>query len=83
MPENASDFGSLLMKADRAISALDDFTRRDGSRATAQAVSDGVGVYSHLLEYQRTAWMTAAENSAVQSALDMLKARLRFFGQSV
>jgi predicted RNA-binding Zn ribbon-like protein len=76
-------FGELMAAASRAMRALDDLSKRDGSRASAAAVSAGMAVYSQLLEYRRTVRMTPLETSLLQSALDLLRARLRFFGESV
>jgi hypothetical protein len=63
--------------------ALDDYLRRDGSKATAQAVEKASRIYSRLREYRGVVKMTQAENVLLQNALDMLRARLRFFGESV
>ena len=83
MGDNQPNFVELMLTAHRAAIALDEVTERDSSKAKAPALDKGKRVYSQLLNYQQTAWMTAAENAAVQTALDLLKARLRFFGEPV
>jgi hypothetical protein len=40
-------------------------------------------VYAQPLEHQRTAMLTRAEANALQSALDLLCAWLRFFGEEM
>ncbi len=76
-------FPVLMTEANRAMVALDDITMRDGSKATAATVRDGLRVYSELLNYRETVRMNMADISLLQTALDMLRSRLRFFGQVV
>jgi hypothetical protein len=83
MGENHTNFVELMMAAHGAAMALDDVTRQDSSQAKAPALDNGKRAYSQLLDYQQTASMTAIENVAVQTAMDMLRARLRFFGEAV
>jgi hypothetical protein len=46
-------------------------------------VNDGRRVYSELLDYRENVRMSGAEASLLQMALDLLRARLRFFGEPV
>jgi hypothetical protein len=81
MKEDQSKVADLMADAHRAMFALDDFTRRDGSRAMTVAVKDGLRVYSLLIDYRQAERMSAAESSLIQNAIDVLRARLRFFGE--
>jgi len=67
----------------RAMLVLDNFPRRDGSRAMTVAVRDGMRVYSVLIDYRQTERMSGAEASLLQTAIDLLRARLRFFGEVI
>ena len=82
MGSNRPDFADLMADAHHAMLALDDVTKRDSAKATAAAVNKGQRIYSQLLDYQRTARMTRAEANTLQTALDMLGARLRSFGEA-
>jgi hypothetical protein len=75
-------FNGLMIEAHRATVALDGVMRKDG-RAFTAAVNNGKLIHAQLLEYQKTAWMTKPEVAAVQQALDLLEARLKFFGEPV
>jgi hypothetical protein len=77
------DFAELMIEAHRATVALDGVTRWDGAKATAAALRDGNRVHSELLNYRATVKMTMTENSMLQNALDLIRARLRFFEESV
>jgi hypothetical protein len=83
MGDELPDFVELMMDAHRAAMALDDVMKGDRPKAMAAAVNNGKHIFSRLLVYQQTAWMTAAENATVQTALDLLRARLRFLGEAV
>jgi hypothetical protein len=74
-----SQFAVLIVEVHRVILALDGLTQRDGSKAIAEAVSASASLYAKLLEFQETAWLTAAEANALQNGLDSLQARLTFF----
>jgi hypothetical protein len=76
-------FAELMADAQRTMFTLDDLSGRDGSRATAAAVSAGMLVYSRIKDYRQMVRMTPVEMSLLQPALDMLRARLRFFGEPV
>ena len=82
MGSNQPEFANLMADAHRAMLALDDVTKRDGAKATAAAVNNSQRIYLQLLDYQRTASMTKAEANTLQTALDILRARLRFFGEA-
>jgi hypothetical protein len=83
MAESPLDFGSLMAEVQFVIAALDDFTGRDGYKAVAQAVSHGQSLYARLLECRKTMRTTAEESNALQSAAELLKVRLRFYGCAV
>lgn len=55
----------------------------DSAKATSAAVRDGMRLYSLFLDFRGTVRMSQEENSLLQGKLDMLRARLRFFGESV
>jgi hypothetical protein len=76
-------FDGLMVDAHRAMLALDNVTFGGASRATAAAVRDGLRVYSQLVDYRQTERMSAAESSQLQNALDLIRSRLRFFGEAV
>jgi len=77
------DFAELMIEARRVSVALDGVARRDGPKATAAALRDGRRLHSELLDYRATVKMTMIENSMLQNALDHIRARLRFFGDSI
>jgi hypothetical protein len=83
MTSDQSNFADLMADAHRCVIALDALMARDGAKAAAQAVRDGESVYARLLEYQKTVRMTVVESALLQTALDLLRARLRFFGEAV
>jgi hypothetical protein len=68
-----------MIAACRATIALDDVTGKDDFRAISEAVMGGTLVRAQLLEYEQTAWMTAAQ----ASVLDLLGAGLRSLGERV
>jgi hypothetical protein len=80
---NSPHFTDLMQDAQRATVALDGVMQVDGSRFKAATMKDGRRVYSKLLDYQRTVWMTQSENATLQTAVDQIRARLRFLGQAV
>jgi hypothetical protein len=80
---NSPHFAELMLDAQRATVALDGVMHVDGSRFKAATMKDGRRVYSKLLDYQRTVCMTQSENAALQTAVDQIRARLRFLGQAV
>jgi hypothetical protein len=83
MTRDRANFDDLIAAANHAVVALDGMTRRDGCRATAPEVDDGKRAYSQLLDYRGAVRMTMAENALLQDALDVLRARLKFFGESL
>jgi hypothetical protein len=76
-------FAELMADAQRTMLALDELSGRDGSRATAAAVGAGMRVYSQLRDFRQAVRRTPMETSLLQAALDLLRARLRFFGEAV
>lgn len=80
MKEDLPIFADLMSDAYRVILALDAVTPRDG--AAGMALTEARRVYASLYDYQRTAWLTKREADAVQNALDVIQARLKFFGES-
>lgn len=83
MAAESLGFDELMIEAHRVTVALDAVTKRDGTKVTAVPVSEGKRLYQQLRDYQRTAWMTAAESHALDAAMETLRARLKFFGESV
>lgn len=83
MNEAQPDFASLMADAHRAAMSLDGMVSRDGSKETAKAVTEALRVYSALSGYRHTVRMTVAQTAALQNAMDVLRARLRFFGESL
>jgi|HubBroStandDraft_4_1064222.scaffolds.fasta_scaffold2790879_1 hypothetical protein len=75
-------FDDLITDAHRCIAALDEFGTRDGGKAAA-AVKNGKRMYTRLLDYRGTVRMSEEENCLLKTTLDVLRARLRFFGESV
>jgi hypothetical protein len=77
-------FDDLIADAHLCIAALDEFAMRDGGKAAARAaVTNGKRMYTRLLDYRGTVRMSAEENCLLQTTLDLLRARLRFFGEAV
>jgi hypothetical protein len=83
MVGDRSRFDDLMVDAHRAMLALDNVTMGGASRAIADAVRDGLRVYSRLIDYRRTERMSAVESSDLRNALDLLRARVRFFGEAI
>lgn len=83
MDGERSKVADLMADAHRVMLALDEFTRRDGSKAMNVAVGDGMRVYSLLIDYRQSERMSVAESSLLQTAIDLVRARLRFFGEVV
>jgi hypothetical protein len=82
MSADPSLFAELMLDAQRATVALDGATDRGDLEAKASAVKEGNRVYTKLLGYQRATWMTTSQAAVLQTALDLLQARLRSFGQA-
>jgi hypothetical protein len=82
MHGDVPEFADLMLAAHRAAMALDEVTKRDGPKALAAALNGCKSVCSRLLDYQRTAYMTRAEANALQTTVDQLQERLRFFGDA-
>lgn len=78
-----SPFVAAMADAHRVMLVLDSHTRFDGSENTARPVDDGVRVYEQLCDYRQTVKMTLMETALLQTALDLLRARLQFFGEAV
>jgi len=83
MDRDRPKFDDLMADAHRALLTLDNIAMRGGSKARAIAIRDGLRVYSRLIEFRLTERMDAAESSHLQSAVDFLRARLRFFGEAI
>lgn len=76
-------FDDLMIEAHSVTAALDNLTQRDGPKITAVPLSRGKRVYAQLLHYQRTAKMSKIQAHTLQSALELIQARLRFFDEPV
>ena len=83
MTGDTPNFDDLIFEAHGATFALDSVTRRDGPNVVAAPVNNAKRVCSHLVEYHRTAWLTQTEAHLLDDALEYLKSRLKFFGESV
>jgi hypothetical protein len=77
------EFNDLMIEAQRAGNALEDATINGSFASVLKIVIQGKLVCTRLLEYQRTTRMTKAEASTLQTALDLLRSRLKFFGENV
>jgi hypothetical protein len=71
MSGDVPQFADLIADAYYAVRALDDST------ATSATIRRGRSVYSQLLDYRKSASMTEAQSALVQTALDLIWARLR------
>lgn len=83
MNRDRRHFSDLMLEAQRGMLVLDGVTKRDGSKAASAAVNDGKSIYEQLLACQRTVWMTKAEAATLQTAMDLIQARLKFFDELV
>jgi hypothetical protein len=83
MDRDETQFNDLMTDARRAVVALDGVTTKDGPKALAVAVSDARRIYEQLLDYRGSVKMTVEESVILQNALDQLRERLKFFGESV
>lgn len=77
------EFSDLMLDAHRALQALEGATDRDDSTRTAKAVREGRRVCERLLDYRGAVRMTVSDTVMLQNALDVLRARLRFFGEII
>lgn len=83
MDEAQPAFDDLMVDAQRTALSLDGKVKRDGSKETAIAVTEALRVYLALNEYRHGVRMTVAQTALLQEAMDILRARLRFFGEPV
>jgi hypothetical protein len=72
MDGDHSKFADLMADAYRAVRALD-----ASGGSTPAAVREGRRAYLQLLEYRKSVRMTLAQSALVQTALDLIWARLR------
>jgi hypothetical protein len=83
MAGDRTTFAELMADAQRVMTALDGVMTRDSAKATSAAVRDGMRLYSLFVEFRGTVRMSQEENCLLQEKLDLLRARLRFFGEAV
>jgi hypothetical protein len=83
MAVDGTTFADLMADAQHVMTALDGVMSSDSAKATAAAVSDGMRLYSLFLDFRGSVRMSQEENWLLQGKLDMLRARLRFFGEPV
>ena len=83
MDQEPTKFADLMADAYRAVMVLDDVTSRDSAKAISRTLRDGRSVYAGLLAHQNTVRMTGAESALFQTAVDLIKARLKFLGEAV
>jgi hypothetical protein len=77
------EFFRLMDDAHRATLALDNFLAGDRSGAKSAAVTEGLRVYSQLLDYRSTEGVTLAQACMLETALEALRVRLRNLGETV
>lgn len=78
-----NDDGQLdkfLADAHWAVTALDLATSRDRFKIDGTLVDRAKNAAAMLLEYRSANCLTTAQAQTLQNALDLLRARLRFFG---
>ena len=78
-----ANFADLMTDAHGAMLALDNVRVGGGSRAAAAFVRGGLRVYSQLHYYRQTERMRVAETSVLQTAMNLIRSRLQFFGEAV
>jgi hypothetical protein len=83
MSNDRPEFADLMIEAHRAMPALDDFTKRDGSKAMNAAVNDGQRVYSQLLNSQQTSRLTMEEANRCKARWTCFGRGCNFLGRSV
>jgi hypothetical protein len=76
-------FTSHVFHANRVMIRLDPIAARDGTPAVEFALRDALAVYANLIQYQSDDSLTKDEAARLQTVIDRLRARLRFFGESV
>jgi hypothetical protein len=72
-----------MIEADRSLHALGILSLRCDALAIREAVDDAVLAYEALLALQETTSLDPGDSVRVRFALDLLRARLKFFGRSV
>ncbi|HTW47848.1 MAG TPA: hypothetical protein VMD92_07865 [Acidobacteriaceae bacterium] len=77
------DFLDRMVQADRLLLALDALGSRGEAQAVGMAMRDAVRVYAELVALRDAHPLTDGESIRLQIALDRIRARLKFFGQSV
>lgn len=73
----------LLASAHWAVSALDLAASRDRFKIDGALVGRAREAAALLVEYRNANRLTTAQAGALQNALDLLRARLRFFNERV
>jgi hypothetical protein len=76
-------FQNRMHEVKRALLALDEVSNRDTLASVVKAVARGKIAYTHLQRHQNSVKMTAEEAHQLETAMDVLQARLNFFGEKV
>lgn len=78
-----NSFNDLIAEAQRSATALDGLSKRDAAKDKAGPIGRAKIVYGRLLEHQSVVPMTRTEATALQGMIDLIRARLHFFGEPV
>jgi len=79
----APELLDYIIEANGALLALDALALSHDATAVASAVSDAVLVYAELLALREIGHLAPPESMRLEIALDRLRTKLNFFGQSV
>lgn len=78
-----SEFRDRILEANRAIIALDALEVGHDSLTVSRAVGNGVRTYRELEVIRSTLNATEAESALLQTAMSLLRGRLRRSGRNV
>jgi hypothetical protein len=81
--KNRNTLDDRLTNARRVLVTPDRIEKPESRLQVTIALHDGILVYSNLLVWQRIEVLSRDEADSLQSVMDRLKAKLRFFGQGV
>ena len=80
MAPDHSTLRDRMIAVNLAIGALESIERDDDAAGIALVVLQGFRAYTQLLELRNTSQLTPADAELAQTALDALRAKLRYFG---
>jgi hypothetical protein len=83
MADDLIAFQDQMHEAQRALTALDEVTKRDDLASIVKAVVQGKITCEHLQRHQKSVRMSAEESHQIQTAIDLIKARLKFLDENV